>query len=98
MSLCFRHPKIRYIVCALICALAAISGGASARAQLPLNLSFERSGVSGPDRPWGWSFGWSAFAGGPVASFALDSAVYRGGRHSLRIAMKDSNYAPPQSI
>lgn len=67
-------------------------------AQRPLNLDFERPSVSYPDRPWGWTFGWSAFAGGPAASFILDTAVHRGGRHSLRIAAPDSTAGEPHAI
>lgn len=68
-------------------------------AQRPLNLDFETAGVAGTGQPWGWTLGWSAFAGASAASFALDSAVRRGGRSSLRIALPDS--APetePQAI
>jgi hypothetical protein len=61
-----------------------------AKAQRPLNLDFERSSVSYADRPWGWTFGWSAFAGGPAASFTLDSTVHREGHRSLRIERPDS--------
>jgi erythromycin esterase len=68
-------------------------------AQRPLNLGFERSSVSYADRPWGWTFGWSAFAGGPAASFTLDSTVRRDGRHSLRVELPDSIAdASPQGI
>ena len=63
---------------------------APALAQRPLNLDFERASVSYADRPWGWTFGWSAFMGGPAASFTLDSTVRHGGRFSLRVAMADS--------
>jgi hypothetical protein len=35
-----------------------------ASAQRPLNLDFEMASVGLPDRPWGWSLGWSAFAAG----------------------------------
>ena len=70
-----------------------------ARAQQPLNLGFERSSVSYSDRPWGWTFGWSAFLGGPAAIFTLDSTVHREGRRSLRIELPDSiTAAPPQGI
>jgi erythromycin esterase len=61
-----------------------------ANAQRPLNLGFERSSVSYADRPWGWTFGWSAFAGGPAASFTLDGTVHREGHRSLRIVRPDS--------
>ncbi len=98
INLYFRDLSIRFLLCTLFCSLSLISGGATARAQLPLNLTFEKAGVSGFDRPWGWSFGWSAFASGSAASFELDSTVYHGGRRSLRIAMKNSNDARPQSI
>lgn len=75
--------------CASVAALlVAISG--SAGAQRPLNLDFETPGIAGDDRPWGWSFGWSAFGGRPAATFEMDSLVFRGGRRSLRITMPDS--------
>ena len=67
-----------------------LAGAVPAFAQRPLNLDFERASVSYADRPWGWTFGWSAFMGGPAASFTLDSAVRHGGRFSLRVAMADS--------
>jgi erythromycin esterase len=71
----------------------------SAQAQRPLNLDFERTSVAHADRPWGWTFGWSAFAGGPTASFTLDSTVHRDGRQSLRIELPDSiATASPQAI
>jgi len=73
--------------------------GGLAAAQRPLNLDFERPSVSEPDRPWGWAFGWSAFAGGPAATFVLDSTLHHAGRRSLRIALTDSSAdAAPQSI
>lgn len=76
-----------------------LSGLSPAAAQRPLNLDFEQSSVAYADRPWGWTFGWSAFAGGPAASFVLDSTVRHSGRRSLRIALPDSiTDAPPQSI
>jgi erythromycin esterase len=76
-------------------------GGAihPAAAQRPLNLDFERSSVSNADHPWGWTFGWSAFAGGPAASFSLDSTVHREGQRSLRIERPDSFVdASPEGI
>ena len=68
----------------------AVAGASPVLAQRPLNLDFERASVSHADRPWGWTLGWSAFAGGSAASFTLDSTVPRGGRFSLRIALPDS--------
>ena len=77
----------------------AVAAAIPAAAQRPLNLDFERASVSYADRPWGWTFGWSAFMGGPAASFTLDSAVRHGGRFSLRVAMADSAAgAAPQAI
>ena len=70
-----------------------------ASSQRPLNLDFEDSSVADSDRPWGWTFGWSAFAGGPAASFVLDSTAHHSGRRSLRIVLPDSIAgAPPQAI
>jgi erythromycin esterase len=58
--------------------------------QRPLNLGFEQASVSNPDHPWGWTFGWSAFGGGPATAFTLDSLVHHQGRRSLRIERADS--------
>lgn len=93
-----RYPRTAWLVgLATWCLLGG--GPRPARAQQPLNLDFERSSVAFLDRPWGWALGWSAFAGGPAASFVLDSAVHRHGRRSLRIARADSLAdAPPQAI
>lgn len=75
----------------MVAALCLVgSAPSTARAQRPLNLDFERSSVAYPERPWGWTFGWSAFAGRPTASFTLDSTVHRDGRRSLRIELPDS--------
>lgn len=68
-------------------------------AQQPLNLGFERTSVSDEQRPWGWGFGYFAFAGQKVAQFTLDDAVAREGLRSLRISTADSIDVPiPQSI
>ena len=48
------------------------------------------SSVAYPDRPWGWAFGWSAFAAGPAASFTLDDQVRVQGLRSLRITAADT--------
>jgi|GEM_PF-1045541 len=69
--------------------LAALTGHASAAAQLPLNLDLERPSPADSARPWGWVFGYSAFAP-PAGGFALDSVVRHDGRRSLRIAVPDS--------
>lgn len=58
--------------------------------QRPLNLDFERAGSGDPFRPWGWSLGWSAFAGGPPATFVLDSTTVAQGHFALRIAASDT--------
>lgn len=89
-------PRLRSLSALLA---VVLPGGAGA--QQPLNLDFEQPSVARPDRPWGWSFGWSAFAGGPAATFALDSVVRHHGRRSLRIALADGHAnasGPPQSI
>lgn len=78
----------RTIVVAACCLVG--STPRSALAQRPLNLDFERSSVAYADRPWGWTFGWSAFAGGPAATFTLDSTVHHDGRRSLSIELLDS--------
>ena len=85
----------------LVVAASCLVGSAprSAQAQRPLNLDLERSSVADADRPWGWTFGWSAFAGGPAATFTLDSTVHYDGRRSLRIELPDSiANASPQGI
>ncbi len=70
-----------------------------AAAQRPLNLDFEMPGAAIPDEPWGWSRGWSAFAGGPAARFTLDTAIHAGGARSLRIVAADSGSdAPPRGL
>lgn len=77
--------------------LAARPG--AAWAQQPLNLDFETPSVAGYDRPWGWTFGWSAFGGQSSATFAMDSLISHSGRRSLRIALPDSSAAEqPVSI
>jgi erythromycin esterase len=62
----------------------------AAHAQRPLNLDFEMASVADVSRPWGWSHGWSPFAGRPAATFTLDSVQVRSGKHSLRVALTDS--------
>lgn len=76
----------------LACLLVAAS---PASAQRPLNLGFETSSVSYPDRAWGWTLGWSAFSAPGAASFQLDSSVHSEGTRSLRISASDSGAAPP---
>ena len=78
----------------------ALGGAVALGAQRPLNLDFERSSVAFADQPWGWSLGWSPFAGGPAARFALDSTVRHSGQYSLRIAVADSitTSAPQQLV
>ncbi len=61
--------------------LSAVSGSGLA-AQIPLNLAFERPGVEGFTRPWGWNL--VSVAEG--ADFVVDSLVRRSGERSLRIA------------
>lgn len=79
--------------------MLALAAPPAAFAQMPLNLDFERPGVAGSDRPWGWTLGWSAFAAGPEATFALDETVARGGDRSLRIeANHTSRLESPQTI
>jgi erythromycin esterase len=75
-------------VLGVLAGTAGVVGAAAA--QRPLNLDFEMPSVSGSDRPWGWTLGWSAFAGGADATFALDSLVRHGGERSLRITSPDS--------
>jgi erythromycin esterase len=72
-----------------ICITAALVGHSPAQAQQPLNLDLERTSPADSARPWGWTFGWSAFAR-PADGFGLDSTVRHDGRRSLRIAVPDS--------
>ncbi len=65
-------------------------------AQRPLNLDFARSSVADSILPWGWSAGWSAFAAGPAARFALDPEVHLRGRRTLRIVAADSGADTPR--
>ena len=70
-----------------------------AKAQRPFNLDFERPSVADSSLPWGWTLGWSAFAGGPSAKFSLDGSVHHRGRGSVRIEIADSvPVASPQPI
>ena len=57
------------------------SSASGLEAQIPLNLGFERPGVEGFSRPWGWSL--VSVADG--ADFVVDSLVRRSGERSLRI-------------
>lgn len=72
--------------------------GTSAAAQRPLNLDFEVASVASADRPWGWSHGWSPFAGASAATFTLDTVVRHAGKRSLRIALSDTSVRAPQTI
>ncbi len=93
-----RLPRTAWTLALATCWLLG-GGPRPAEAQRPLNLDFERSSVSYADRPWGWTLGWSAFAGGPAASVRLDSTVHRRGHRSLRIDRPDSIAdASPQGI
>jgi erythromycin esterase len=73
----------------IVAVAAALLGPAPAAAQMPLNLDLERASPADSVRPWGWVFGYSAFAR-PAGGFALDSTVSHDGRRSLRIAVPDS--------
>lgn len=83
----------------LLAAALVLGAPTALPAQRPLNLDFEMPGVSYPDRPWGWTLGWSAFAGGSAATFVLDSTERVQGAHSLRIEMSAADpAAAPQAI
>ena len=77
---------------ALACLLVAAPAAA---AQRPLNLGFETSSVSYPDRAWGWTLGWSAFSAPGAATFELDNSVHIEGTRSLRISATDSGAERP---
>src|SRR5262245_52667742 len=54
-------------------AIAAVPAAAApAAAQQPLNLDLERASSADSARPWGWTYGYSAFAR-PAEAFSLDS-------------------------
>jgi erythromycin esterase len=67
-------------------------------AQRPLNLDFEQSAVSGTDRPWGWTVGWTPFTAGSPATFLLDSTTVHHGKRSLKIALPATAVPGPQSL
>ena len=67
-------------------------------AQRPLNLDFEKAAVSGTDRPWGWTTGWTPFTAGSPATFLLDSTVVHHGKRSLKIALPPTAVPGPQSL
>jgi erythromycin esterase len=91
------RKRRRFLLSALSACLLATSP--ALLAQQPLNLGFERTSVSGEERPWGWGFGYFAFAGQKAAQFTLDDTVAREGSRSLWIALADGVDAPvPQSI
>ena len=68
------------------------------RAQRPLNLDFEQPAVTGVDRPWGWTLGWTPFTAGSPATFLLDTSVVHHGKRSLRIALPSTAVPGPQSL
>ena len=72
-----------YTAAALVVSLVGLSApsGSGLGAQIPLNLAFERPGVEGFSRPWGWNL--VSVAEG--ADFVVDSLVRRSGERSLRI-------------
>jgi len=89
----------RCLAATLLLVTGACISASPLAAQRPLNLDFERASVSYADRPWGWSLGWSAFAGGPVATYALDSAVRAQGKWSFRVVATDTAAdAPPRAM
>ncbi len=69
------------MVCTILASLLAVSG--QVEAQHPLNLGFERAGVEGPGRPWGWRL--LTFAPGAIQG--LDSEITREGGRSFRISL-----------
>ena len=71
---------------------------ATALAQRPLNLDFEKAAVSGTDRPWGWTTGWTPFTAGSPATFVLDSTVVHHGKRSLMIGLPATALPGPQSL
>lgn len=67
-------------------------------AQRPLNLDFEQPAVTGTDRPWGWTLGWTPFTAGSPATFLLDSTTVHHGRRSLKIALPATAVPGAQSL
>lgn len=64
-------------------------------AQLPLNLDFERLGVEGATRPWGWytPTTFSITSAASAAVVFVDSTERHAGRRSLRIALPRADSA-----
>lgn len=81
-------------ISAFLFAVAGTAFPVSLPAQRPLNLDFETPSVAYATRPWGWTLGWSAFAAGPAAEFALDT-VRASGAYALRISAADTGQATP---
>ena len=74
--------KTTRVAVVLLASLGALSTfGSGLAGQIPLNLGFERPGVEGFSRPWGWNE--VAIAEG--ADFVVDSLIRRSGERSLRI-------------
>lgn len=89
------HARQHIVHACLLLAAVSLLSPAPAHAQRPLNLGFEMGSVGYPDRPWGWTLGWSAFAVDGSARFELDSTAQVQGRRSLRITAADSGAEPP---
>jgi erythromycin esterase len=67
-------------------------------AQRPLNLDFEKAAVTGTDRPWGWTLGWTPFTAGSPATFLLDTTMVHHGTRSLKISLSPQAVPGPQSL
>lgn len=88
------HPMPRTAAWLLVLLLAC-----GVQAQRPLNLDFEVGGIGEPDRPWGWTWGWSVFTGGAAARCFLDSMVVIQGQRSLGLEIPPEHApAPPQTL
>ena len=79
--MCNKTRKAAALVISLV-GLSALSAS-GLEAQIPLNFGFERPGVEGFSRPWGWNL--ASVAEG--ADFLVDSLVRRSGERSLRITL-----------
>jgi erythromycin esterase len=84
------HPVMQGAALLLVLLLAC-----RADAQSPLNLDFELGGVGEPQRPWGWTWGWSVFTSGPMAVCSSDSLVFMQGRRSLALEIPPEHAPAP---
>ncbi|HKP28774.1 MAG TPA: erythromycin esterase family protein [Gemmatimonadales bacterium] len=80
------------------CVFLLVLAPAALMAQRPLNLDFEKAAVTGTDRPWGWTLGWTPFTAGSPATFLLDTTTVHHGKRSLKISLSPQAVPGPQSL